>query len=168
MCGQGDDLSSVAPERKDFFLLHLDSTSVAGRTNEFIYFSCLNPGVWYLDPFTHQKKTFFPYSRTYSSVPFNAGSLGSQHRRQEDGGGADQLIVSLRGGERATNSADAPLTGIPLQRNVHALQEYLMVLAPQRLPYEIQMASGWDTGYPPEELVGLMQTSVGKGWHTPR
>ncbi|KAG0077253.1 hypothetical protein BGZ90_007476 [Linnemannia elongata] len=92
----------------------------------------------------------------------------SVHKRQEDGGGADQLIVSLRGGERAANSADAPLTGIPLQRNVHALQEYLMVLAPQRLPYEIQMASGWDTGYPPEELVGLMQTSVGKGWHTPR
>ncbi|KAF9147706.1 hypothetical protein BG015_010608 [Linnemannia schmuckeri] len=102
------------------------------------------------------------------AVPFNAGSLGSQHKRQEDGGGADQLIVSLRGGDRAANSADAPLTGIPLQRNVHALQEYLMVLAPQRLPYEIQMASGWDTGYPPEELVGLMQTSVGKGWHTPR
>lgn len=101
-------------------------------------------------------------------MPFNAGSLGSQHKRQEDGGGADQLIVSLRGGERAANSADPPLTGIPLQRNVHALQEYLMVLAPQRLPYEIQMASGWDTGYPPEELVGLMQTSVGKGWHTPR
>ncbi|KAF9186147.1 hypothetical protein BGZ51_002214 [Haplosporangium sp. Z 767] len=43
-----------------------------------------------------------------------------------------------------------------------------MVLAPQRLPYEIQMASGWDTGFPPEELVGLMQTSAGKGWHTPR
>ena len=114
------------------------------------------------------KRNFFSYARTYSSVPFNAGSLGSQHKRQEDGGGADQLIVSLRGGERAANSADAPLTGIPLQRNVHALQEYLMVLAPQRLPYEIQMASGWDTGYPPEELVGLMQTSVGKGWHTPR
>ncbi|KAF9277644.1 hypothetical protein BGZ88_001038 [Linnemannia elongata] len=106
--------------------------------------------------------------RSRASVPFNAGSLGSQHKRQEDGGGADQLIVSLRGGERAANSADGPLTGIPLQRNVHALQEYLMVLAPQRLPYEIQMASGWDTGYPPEELVGLMQTSVGKGWHTPR
>jgi hypothetical protein len=100
-------------------------------------------------------------------VPFNAGSLGSQHKRQEDGGGADQLIVSLRGGDHAANST-APLTGIPSQRNVHALQEYLMVLAPQRLPYEIQMASGWDTGYPPEELVGLMQTSVGKGWHTPR
>ncbi|KAI8595703.1 hypothetical protein EDD21DRAFT_29775 [Dissophora ornata] len=43
-----------------------------------------------------------------------------------------------------------------------------MVLAPQRLPYEIQMASGWDKGFPPEELVGLMQTSAGKGWHTPR
>ncbi|KAF8935367.1 hypothetical protein BGZ47_009978 [Haplosporangium gracile] len=106
--------------------------------------------------------------RSRASVPFNAGSLGSQHKRQEDGGGADQLIVSLRGGDRAANSADASLIGIPLQRNVHALQEYLMVLAPQRLPYEIQMASGWDTGYPPEELVGLMQTSVGKGWHTPR
>ncbi|KAG9064156.1 hypothetical protein KI688_003343 [Linnemannia hyalina] len=102
------------------------------------------------------------------AVPFNAGSLGSQHKRQEDGGGADQLIVSLRGGERATHSTDAPLTGIPLHRNVNALQEYLMVLAPQRLPYDIQIASGWDTGYPPEELVGLMQTSVGKGWHTPR
>lgn len=104
-------------------------------------------------------------------MPFNAGSLGSQHKRQEDGGGADQLIVSMRGGgDRAAvgASGDTPLAGNPLQRNVQALQEYLMVLAPQRLPYEIQMASGWDTGYPPEELVGLMQTSVGKGWHTPR
>ncbi|KAG0291189.1 hypothetical protein BGZ96_005412 [Linnemannia gamsii] len=105
--------------------------------------------------------------RSRASVPFTAGSLGSQHKRQEDGGGADQLIVSLRGGDH-TASSTAPLTSIPLQRNVHALQEYLMVMAPQRLPYEIQMASGWDTGYPPEELVGLMQTSVGKGWHTPR
>ncbi|KAF9919157.1 hypothetical protein FBU30_011140 [Linnemannia zychae] len=102
-----------------------------------------------------------------SSVPFNSGSLGSQHKRQEDGGGADQLIVSLRG-DNTTTSGELPRSNIPFQRNVHALQEYLMVLAPQRLPYEIQMASGWDTGYPPEELVGLMQTSVGKGWHTPR
>ncbi|KAF9085242.1 hypothetical protein BGX23_009836 [Mortierella sp. AD031] len=106
--------------------------------------------------------------RSRASVPFAAGSLGSQHKRQEDGGGADQLIVSLRGGDRTATSGDSPQSGIPLQRNVQALQEYLMVLAPQRLPYEIQMASGWDTGYPPEELVGLMQTSVGKGWHTPR
>ncbi|KAG0273589.1 hypothetical protein BGZ95_010611 [Linnemannia exigua] len=105
--------------------------------------------------------------RSRASVPFNAGSLGSQHKRQEDGGGADQLIVSLRGGEHAA-SGDSSQAGIPLQKSVHALQEYLMVLAPQRLPYDIQMASGWDTGYPPEELVGLMQTSVGKGWHTPR
>ncbi|KAF9906852.1 hypothetical protein EC991_000215 [Linnemannia zychae] len=105
--------------------------------------------------------------RSRASVPFNAGSLGSQHKRQEDGGGADQLIVSLRGGDQAA-PGESSLTGMPLQKSVHALQEYLMVLAPQRLPYEIQMASGWDTGYPPEELVGLMQTSVGKGWHTPR
>ncbi|KAF9121703.1 hypothetical protein BGW39_010329 [Mortierella sp. 14UC] len=105
--------------------------------------------------------------RSRASVPFNAGSLGSQHKRQEDGGGADQLIVSLRGGDQIA-SGESSQTGVPLQKSVHALQEYLMVLAPQRLPYEIQMASGWDTGYPPEELVGLMQTSVGKGWHTPR
>ncbi|KAG0205092.1 hypothetical protein BGX28_003192, partial [Mortierella sp. GBA30] len=96
------------------------------------------------------------------AVPFLAGSLGSHHRRPEDGAD-DQLIVSLRD----RNLVDTQ-TGAPLQSNPQALQEYLMVLAPQRLPYEIQMASGWDTGYAPEELVGLMQKSAGKGWHTPR
>ncbi|KAG9322255.1 hypothetical protein KVV02_003171 [Mortierella alpina] len=96
------------------------------------------------------------------SVPFAAGSLGSHNRHPEDGAD-DQLIVSLRD----RNSAESQ-TGAPLQSNPQALQEYLMVLAPQRLPYEIQMASGWDVGYPPEELVGLMQKSAGKGWHTPR
>ncbi|KAF9963233.1 hypothetical protein BGZ70_007550 [Mortierella alpina] len=96
------------------------------------------------------------------SVPFAAGSLGTHNRLPEDG--ADEhLIVSLRD----RNSAESQ-TGAPLQSNPQALQEYLMVLAPQRLPYEVQMASGWDVGYPPEELVGLMQRSAGKGWHTPR
>lgn len=74
----------------------------------------------------------------------------------------DQLIVSLR--ER--NSANQ--VGAPPQNNIQTPQEYLMVLSSQRIHYEIQMASGWDNGYPPEELVGLMQTSSGKGWHTPR
>lgn len=97
-----------------------------------------------------------------SSVPFAAGSLGTHSRHPEDGAD-EQLIVSLRD----RNSAESQ-TGAPLQSNPQALQEYLMVLAPQRLPYEIQMASGWDVGYPPEELVGLMQKSAGKGWHTPR
>ncbi|KAF9388993.1 hypothetical protein CPB97_012204, partial [Podila verticillata] len=97
-------------------------------------------------------------SRSRVNVPFAAGSLGS-HRQTDDDD--DQLIVSLR-----DKSVDAQ-NGVP-QSNVQALQEYLMVLAPQRLHYEIQMASGWDTGFPPEELVGLMQTSSGKGWHTPR
>ncbi|KAF9951277.1 hypothetical protein BGZ72_007189 [Mortierella alpina] len=96
------------------------------------------------------------------SVPFAAGSLGTHSRHPEDGAD-EQLIVSLRD----RNSAESQ-TGAPLQSNPQALQEYLMVLAPQRLPYEIQMASGWDVGYPPEELVGLMQKSAGKGWHTPR
>ncbi|KAF9570934.1 hypothetical protein EC968_001185 [Mortierella alpina] len=36
-----------------------------------------------------------------------------------------------------------------------------MVLAPQRLPYEIQMASGWDVGYPPEELDLVLRFSCG-------
>lgn len=98
----------------------------------------------------------------HSSVPFSSGSLGSQHQRPEDGGN-DQVLVTLKDRDVAELQA-----GVPLQRNIQALQEYLMVLAPQRLHYEIQMASGWDAGYPPEELVGLMQTSVGKGWHTPR
>ncbi|KAG0086432.1 hypothetical protein BGZ93_000117 [Podila epicladia] len=92
------------------------------------------------------------------NVPFAAGSLGSHRQTDEDD---DQLIVSLR-----DKNADIQ-NGAP-QSNVQALQEYLMVLAPQRLHYEIQMASGWDAGFPPEELVGLMQTSSGKGWHTPR
>ncbi|KAG0306406.1 hypothetical protein BGZ98_002445, partial [Dissophora globulifera] len=96
------------------------------------------------------------------AVPFLAGSLGSLRRRSEDGAD-DQLIVSLRD----RHAADSQM-GTPLQSNAQALQEYLMVLTPQRLPYEIQMASGWDKGYPPEELVGLMQKSSGKGWHTPR
>lgn len=98
----------------------------------------------------------------HRSVPFSSGSLGSQHQRPEDGGN-DQVLVTLRDRDVAELQQ-----GVPLQRNIQALQEYLMVLAPQRLHYEIQMASGWDAGYPPEELVGLMQTSVGKGWHTPR
>ncbi|KAF9113253.1 hypothetical protein BGX27_001954 [Mortierella sp. AM989] len=97
-----------------------------------------------------------------SSVPFSAGSLGSW-RQQPDDDADDQLIVSMKD----HGSVDTQ-TGAPLQTNGQALQEYLMVLAPQRLHYEIQMASGWDNGFPPEELVGLMQTSVGKGWHTPR
>lgn len=94
----------------------------------------------------------------FSNVPYAAGSLGSHRQTDEDD---DQLIVSLR-----DKNADIQ-NGAP-QSNVQALQEYLMVLAPQRLHYEIQMASGWDAGFPPEELVGLMQTSSGKGWHTPR
>ncbi|KAG0027971.1 hypothetical protein BGZ81_005133 [Podila clonocystis] len=97
-------------------------------------------------------------SRSRVNVPFAAGSLGSHRQTDEDD---DQLIVSLR-----DKNADIQ-NGAP-QSNVQALQEYLMVLAPQRLHYEIQMASGWDAGFPPEELVGLMQTSSGKGWHTPR
>ncbi|GJJ68469.1 centrosomal protein CEP104 [Entomortierella parvispora] len=100
--------------------------------------------------------------RSKASVPFSSGSLGSHHQRPEDGGN-DQVLVTLKDRDVAELQA-----GVPLQRNIQALQEYLMVLAPQRLHYEIQMASGWDAGYPPEELVGLMQTSVGKGWHTPR
>ncbi|KAI1294055.1 hypothetical protein EDD11_008284 [Mortierella claussenii] len=96
------------------------------------------------------------------AVPFSAGALGSLRQRSEDDAD-DQLIVSLRD----RNSVDVH-TGAPLQTNGQALQEYLMVLTPQRLPYEIQMASGWDKGFPPEELVGLMRTSAGKGWHTPR
>ncbi|KAF9581486.1 hypothetical protein BGW38_001474, partial [Lunasporangiospora selenospora] len=96
------------------------------------------------------------------SVPFAAGSLGSQQRHDEDSA-EDRMVVALR--DRAASDSH---TGLPVQRTVQALQEYLMVLAPQRLPYEIQMASGWDTGFPPEELVGLMQTAAGKGWHTPR
>ncbi|KAF9317962.1 hypothetical protein BG003_000125 [Podila horticola] len=97
-------------------------------------------------------------SRSRVNVPYAAGSLGSHRQTDEDD---DQLIVSLR-----DKNADIQ-NGAP-QSNVQALQEYLMVLAPQRLHYEIQMASGWDAGFPPEELVGLMQTSSGKGWHTPR
>ncbi|KAG0369473.1 hypothetical protein BGZ54_009831 [Gamsiella multidivaricata] len=93
------------------------------------------------------------------AVPFLAGSLGSLRQRSEDSAD-DQLIVSLR--DRDSH------TGAPWQSNAQALQEYLMVLTPQRLPYEIQMASGWDKGFSPEELVGLMHTSSGKGWHTPR
>lgn len=89
------------------------------------------------------------------------GSLGSLRQRSEDDGD-DQLIVSLK--ERHS----AGQIGLPSQSNPQASQEYLMVLSSQRLSYEIQMASGWDNGYPPEELVGLMQTSSGKGWHTPR
>ncbi|KAF8980263.1 hypothetical protein BGZ46_004447 [Entomortierella lignicola] len=100
--------------------------------------------------------------RSRASVPFSAGSLGSW-RQQPDDDADDQLIVSMKD----HGSVDTQ-TGAPLQSNGQALQEYLMVLAPQRLHYEIQMVSGWDKGYPPEELVGLMQTSVGKGWHTPR
>ncbi|KAF9391857.1 hypothetical protein BGX21_011170 [Mortierella sp. AD011] len=100
--------------------------------------------------------------RSRASVPFSAGSLGSWHQQSDDDVD-DQLIVSIK--DRGPVDTQ---TGAPLQSNGQALQEYLMVLAPQRLPYEIQMASGWDKGFPPEELVGLMQTSVGKGWHTPR
>ncbi|KAF9433149.1 hypothetical protein BGZ76_009818, partial [Entomortierella beljakovae] len=96
-----------------------------------------------------------------SSVPYSAGSLGSW-RQQAEEDTDDQLIVSMK----EPKALDAQ-TGMPLH-NSQALHEYLMVLAPQRLPYEIQMASGWDKGFPPEELVGLMQSSVGKGWHTPR
>ncbi|KAG0223558.1 hypothetical protein BGX31_008439 [Mortierella sp. GBA43] len=99
--------------------------------------------------------------RSRTSVPFLGGSLGSSRRRSEDDVD-DQLIVSLR--ER--NSANQ--VGAPPQNNIQTPQEYLMVLSSQRIHYEIQMASGWDNGYPPEELVGLMQTSSGKGWHTPR
>ncbi|KAF9359356.1 hypothetical protein BGX26_012560 [Mortierella sp. AD094] len=100
--------------------------------------------------------------RSRASVPFSAGSLGSWRQQSEDDVD-DQLIVSMKD----HGSVDTQ-TGAPLQSNGQALQEYLMVLAPQRLLYEVQMASGWDKGFPPEELVGLMQTSVGKGWHTPR
>ncbi|KAF9430687.1 hypothetical protein BGZ94_004902 [Podila epigama] len=100
-------------------------------------------------------------SRSRVNVPFAAGALGSQHQRPEEDD--DHLIVSLR-----DKQAQEAQHGAPLQSNPQALQEYLMVLAPQRLHYEIQMASGWDAGFPPEELVGLMQTSSGKGWHTPR
>ncbi|KAG0344687.1 hypothetical protein BG004_004260 [Podila humilis] len=98
-------------------------------------------------------------SRSRVNVPFAAGSLGTQNSRPDDD--EDQLVISLK------DKTDTP-SGVSSQSNVQALQEYLMVLAPQRLQYEIQMASGWDEGYPPEELVGLMQTSSGKGWHTPR
>ncbi|KAF9915612.1 hypothetical protein BX616_005733 [Lobosporangium transversale] len=91
-----------------------------------------------------------------------AMTVGSLRQRSDDEGD-EQLIISIR--DRASVNSQ---TGAPLQTNGQALQEYLMVLAPQRLLYEIQMASGWDQGFPPEELVGLMRTSTGKGWHTPR
>jgi len=96
------------------------------------------------------------------SVPFLGGSLGSLRRRSEDDGD-DQVIVSLRERQSVGSQASAAP-----QSNTQTPQEYLMVLSSQRIPYDIQMASGWDKDYPPEELVGLMQTSSGKGWHTPR
>ncbi|KAF9167506.1 hypothetical protein DFQ26_004460 [Actinomortierella ambigua] len=75
----------------------------------------------------------------------------------------------------SNGTAAAPAAGIAgtgkgqKQRKTQGgAHDYLMVLTSQRLPYEIQIASGWDTGYPPEELVGLLETMAGKGWHTPR
>ncbi|KAF9970842.1 hypothetical protein BGZ73_006386 [Actinomortierella ambigua] len=112
-------------------------------------------------------------------VPFSAGSLGTQRRT-----GTDERIVSLNdhrgssadpaGSANGTTAAGATAgiagagKGQKQRTTQGGVHDYLMVLTSQRLPYEIQIASGWDNGYPPEELVGLMETMTGKGWHTPR
>ncbi|KAG0234151.1 hypothetical protein BGW42_006892 [Actinomortierella wolfii] len=111
----------------------------------------------------------------FRGVPFSAGSLGTQRRA-----GTDEMIISLNDRGSSVDSAGhangtaAAAVGVAgtgkgqNQRTAQGAHDFLMVLAPQRLPYEIQIASGWDNGFPPEELVGLMETMAGKGWHTPR